>query len=106
MLCGVGYAAIGSGAPKIAMKKVTGTTGANGGDATDIAHGLTASKIIGCQVLVTQASGNLVPPVFTSVGGHEYDVLVMANEVRVKITVANSGSIRSKAITVLITYEE
>ncbi len=88
------------------MKKLTGTTGASEGDTTDITHGLDRSKIIGMQVLVTQSSGNRVPPVFTAVSEHEYDVFIMATVVRVVLTATNSGSITNGAITVLLTYEQ
>ncbi|KKM65790.1 hypothetical protein LCGC14_1487730 [marine sediment metagenome] len=106
LLCGVGYAAVGSGAPLIAMKKLTGTTGGTEGDITNINHGLTVSKIIGCQVLVTQSSSNLVPPAFTTVVEHEYDFFILASVVRIVLHASNSGSIINGAITVLITYEE
>ncbi|KKK94671.1 hypothetical protein LCGC14_2680500, partial [marine sediment metagenome] len=76
LLCGVGYAAVGTGAPRVAMKKLTGTTGSSEGNNITIAHGLTISKIIGVQVLVTTTSGNRIPPVFTSVNEHEYDFFV------------------------------
>ncbi len=106
LLCGVGYVAIGDGAPLIKMKKLTGTTAASEGGNTTIAHGLTIGNIIGIQVLVTTTSGNRIPPVFTSVNEHEYDFFVDGDDIRVYLSGANSGSIKSKAITVLITYEE
>ncbi len=100
-----GYTKLGSDAPKIKMKKLTGTTGNTEGDITNITHGLTVSKIIGCQVLVTQSSNNLVPPVFTAVVEHEYDFFILASVVRIVLTTTNSGSILNGAITVLLTYE-
>ncbi len=101
-----GYTKLGSNAPVIKMKKITGTTGATEGDITNIAHGLTVSKIIGCQVLVTQVSDNLVPPAFTCVVEHEYDFFILASVVRIVLSADNSGSIINGAITVLLTYEE
>ncbi len=102
-----GYTAFGDDAPAIKMKKLTGTTGATEGDTTNIAHGLAdISKIVGYYVLVSTASGNRVPPAFTSVAEHEYDAFVNTANVIVKLTATNSGSLLSKAITVLITYEE
>ena len=106
VLCGVGYTAIGSGAPLIKMVKLTGTTSASEGGNTTIAHGLTIGKIIGIQVLVTTSSGNRIPPVFTSVNEHEYDFFIDGDNIRFYLSGANSGSIKSKAITVLITCEE
>ena len=106
ILCGVGYAAVGAGGPLIRMKKLAGTTNASEGGNTTIAHGLTIGKIIGVQVLVTTTSGNRIPPVFTSVDEHEYDFFVDGDDIRVYLSDTNSGSIKSKAITVLIIYEE
>ncbi len=103
-----GYVSVGSGAPRIKMVKLTGTTGANEGDRTDIAHGLAdRTKIIGAQVLVyNSASNNPIPPNFTSVGEHEYDFFSDGTYVRVYLADTNSGSIRNSDITVLIIYEE
>ncbi|KKM73359.1 hypothetical protein LCGC14_1411320 [marine sediment metagenome] len=88
-------------------KKLTGTTGATEGSITNIDHELPdISKVIGMQVLVTQVSGNRVPPAFTIVVEHEYDVFILATVVRVALSATNSGSILDGAITVLLTYEE
>ena len=100
------FTKLGSTAPVIKMKKLTGTTGGTEGDTTDLTHGLTVSKIIGCQVFVTQSSNNLVPPAFTDVAEHEYEFFILVNVVRVLLTATNSGSIINGAITVLLTYEE
>ena len=101
------YTKLGSSAPAIKMKKITGTTGANEGDQTSFAHGLTMSKIISYQVLVNNsASNNRIPPTFTSVNEHEYDVFIDATDVHVYLSAANSGGIKNGLITVLITYEE
>ena len=97
---------IESDTPLIRVKKLTGITGAAEGDITNITHGLTVGKIIGMQVLVTQSSNNRVPPSFTDVAEHEYDVFILASVVRVVLTATNSGSIVNGAITVLLTYEE
>ena len=101
------FVKIGSDAPKIKMKKLTGTTSGNEGDLTNLTHGLTVSKIIGCQVFVTQVtSSNLVPPAFTCVPEHEYDFFILGSVVRIVSDSTNSGSIVNRPVTVLITYEE
>ena len=100
------YARLGSGAPVIKMKKLTGTTGASEGDTTDIAHGLDKTKVLGMEVWVTNSSGNRVPPVFTSLAEHEYDAFISTTNVRIQLTATNSGSIVNGAITILLTYEE
>ena len=102
-----GFTKLGdSAAPSIKQKKLTGTTGATEGSITNITHGLTVGKIIGLEVLVDQVSSNKVPPAFTNVAEHEYDVFILASVVRIVLHATNSGSIISEAITVLLTYEE
>ena len=93
--------------PFALQKKLTGTTGATEGDTTNIAHGFgDISKILGYHVLVSTSSGNRVPPAFTSVAEHEYDAFMDGTNVVVALTAANSGSLLSRAISVLVTYEE
>ena len=92
--------------PNVKIKKLTGTTGATEGDTTDIAHGLTLSKIIGLNVLVTATNGNLIPPSFVRVFEFQYDVFIDPTNIKVILSIANSGSILNSAITVLLTHEE
>ena len=101
----VGFTVLGSGAPSIKMKKLTDTTGATENDQTDIAHGLTRAKIIGCQVLI-QGTSNNIPPAFTDTAELEYYFFISDTNVSVMLHPSNSGNLLSKAITVLITYEE
>lgn len=100
-----GFMALGSGAPGIKLKKLTGTSAAVG-SSVSIAHGLDKSKILGIQVLVSNDSGNRIPPNFTSVANHEFDFFVDTNDVTVYNISANSSNIDGNDITVLITYEE
>jgi len=101
----IGYSKLGSDAPVIKMKKLTGTSPAVGASGT-IAHGLDKSKILGAQVLVSNDTGNRIPPNFTSVGNHEFDFFIDTTNVIVYCISANSSSINGNAVTVLITYEE
>ncbi len=100
-----GFAMLGSDAPKIKTKKLTGTSPAGGASAT-IAHGLDKSKIIGAQVLVSNNTGNRIPPNFTSVGSHEFDFFIDTSNVYIYCISGNSASIDNNAFTVLLTYEE
>jgi len=101
-----GHAAIGTGAPRVRMVKLTGTSAPDGSSVT-IAHGLSdRTKIIGAQVLVSNDTGNRIPPNFTSVGNHEFDFFIDTTNVIVYCISANSSSINGNAVTVLITYEE
>ena len=90
----------------VRIKKLTGTTGATEGDTTNIAHGLTLSKIIGLTVLVTATNGNLIPPSFVRVAEFQYDAFIDPTNIKVILSIANSGSILNSAITVLLTHEE
>ncbi|KKN98406.1 hypothetical protein LCGC14_0144980 [marine sediment metagenome] len=98
------YIKLGSGAPVIKMKKLTGTAGAEG-STNDIVHELVREKVLGMEVWVTNTSGNRVPPVFTSLPEHEYDVFISATIVRIQLTTTNSADIAGGAITILLTYE-
>ncbi len=101
-----GFTNLGSDAPVIKMKKLTGTTGDTEGDQTNIAHGLTVSKIIACDVLVTANNNNLIPPEFSEVSGFQYSVFIDATNVRIDLHATTSETIISGAITVLLIYEE
>jgi len=100
-----GFTMLGSAAPKVKMKKLTGTSPAVGASAT-IAHGLDKSKIIGAEVLVNNNTGNRIPPNFTSVANHEFDFFIDTDNVHIYCIAANSSNIDNNAFTVLITYEE
>ncbi len=85
-------------------KKLTGTTGANENDQTDMVHGLTRSKILGAQVFIQGASNN-IPPGFIDTTELEYYFFISDTNVSVLLHATNSGSLLSKPITVYITYE-
>lgn len=101
-----GFMELGSGSPKIKMKKLTGTTGATEGDVVDVVHGLTLSKIIGLQALVTADNGNLIPPELSTVVEFQYSIFIDATNVRLDLSATNSANLLSNAFTVLLTYEE
>jgi len=100
------FTKLGSDAPVIKMKKLTGTTGATEGSTIDIAHGLTLAKIIGFDVLVTADNSNLIPMSFVSVSEFQFDSFIDPTNVRITMSTANSGNLLSNAVTVLLTYEE
>ena len=90
----------------VKIKKLTGTTGATEGSTTNIAHGLTLSKIIGLNVLVTADNGNLIPPGLVFTPEFQYCAFIDATNVIIRLSTANSGNMLSNAITVLLTHEE
>jgi hypothetical protein len=96
------FTKLGSDAPKIKMKKVTGTTGSTDGATVNIAHGLTGSKIISIAVLVTDASNNRYSPECTE-ANKNYRSWFDNTNVVVKV---GGTDIRGRPITVLLTYEE
>lgn len=95
---------IGDLTTAIKYKKLTGTTAASEGGTTAITHNLTMSKVISFTVLVV--GNELHIPHHTANVEREYDVWLDTASVNLKLSATNSGSILSKPITVLITYEE
>lgn len=88
------------------VKKLTGTTGATEGDTTDIAHGLDIAKITGLSVLVLAPNGNLIPPSFVRVSEFQYDAFIDPTNIKVILSIANSGNIKNGTIIVLVTHEQ
>lgn len=100
------FTKLGSVAPAIKMKKLAGTTGATEGSNTSIAHGLTISKVLGCQVFVNNAAGAKIPPAYIGATEYQYNAFIDASDVHIMLSGSNSGNLLNKTITVLITYEE
>ena len=101
-----GFTQLGTGAPNIKTKKLTGITGATEGSTTNIAHGLTLSKIIGFMVLVSADNGNSIPPGLVFAAEFEYDAFIDATNAVIRLSDTNSGNMLSNAIVVLIIHEE
>ncbi|KKN31151.1 hypothetical protein LCGC14_0826600, partial [marine sediment metagenome] len=99
------YTKLGSTAPAIKMKKLTGTAPAEGA-VVNLSHGLTLSKIIGFQVFITADNSYKIPPEFSSIADYNYSVFVKTSDVEVRLAAADSANINGNAVTVLITYEE
>lgn len=99
-----GFTTLGTGAPSIKMKKLTGTTSGSQGGAIGIAHGLTPSKIIGFTVKVLSgatafAQETSTPPAF------QYSVYQDATQFVITNSAANSSGILGVAVTILVWYE-
>ena len=104
-----GFTKLGSEAPAIKIKKLTTTTGSNdaAGNLTTIETGVTATKIIGIQVLVEYGPGQFVPSSYIKNGGYEFNFATNnLNEVEIWNISGNSYNIYSKPIKIIITYEE
>lgn len=101
-----GYTKLGSDAPAVKVKKLTGTTSAIEGFNVNVPHGVTDSKIISVSILVESSTGNFTPPSFTHFSGYEYNFDILNGAVWIFNVSGNSGNILSKPFKVLITYEE
>lgn len=101
-----GYTKLGSDAPSIKIKKLTGTTANSEGGSVDISHGLTGSKIIGFTLKIEQSAGGGVPGGFTSINGYEVDIYHTNLIFKVINKSGNSSNVLSKTFTITITYEE
>ncbi len=99
------YTKLGSDAPAIKMKKLTGTTASSEGGTVTISHGLTASKIISINVLV-EFNTNYYTPASSTINGIEYDWTSNSTYIEIHNSSTNSESILSKPIKILIMYEE
>ena len=100
-----GYTKLGSDAPLIKVKKLTGTTASTGGDYVDIAHGLDQSKILSVSVLVNYSALHITGPNVQGLGLNFY-WFSFGGVIRVLNASGDSASILSKPITILITYEQ
>ena len=107
-----GFNKLGSDAPAIKMKKVTGTTGSTAGSAVSVTlTGVAGAKIIGIQAIVRDATNGGIFPA-TATPELEYYISFVANgsnpaNTDISLTLgAGATIILSKPFSLLITYEE
>ncbi len=100
-----GFTKLGSDAPAIKVKKLTGTTGSTENMTISIAHGLTDSKILSVTVLVDYSTNSFVPASYSRIG-YEFDFYISLGNIYIRNSATNSYLILSKPIKVLVTYEE
>ncbi|MFN3847857.1 MAG: hypothetical protein ACK4NY_00440 [Spirosomataceae bacterium] len=100
-----GFTKLGSDAPSIKMKELTGTTNSVNGGAANIAHGLSQSKILAVSVLVNGSFGNDVPPNSTY-SGFGYDFFVSPTNITINNISGNDANITNRPVKILITYKE
>jgi hypothetical protein len=101
-----GYIQLGSDAPNIKMKKLTGTTNAAEGGTASLSHGLTLSKIISVTCQVINTAGVWLPPAHTSNPGNQYDFTIDTTTINIYNHATNSENILSKPIVITIFFEE
>jgi hypothetical protein len=97
-----GYTQLGTDAPKIKMKKLTGTTPSTQGAYVGVSHGLTQSKILSVELIID----NAFPSNYTYDAGRQGECSLAADVIYVYTHRTNSGNILSKPFRLLITYEE
>jgi hypothetical protein len=104
-----GYTKLGNGAPAVQMIKVSGSTAsaAGGSQTIPIPAAVNMSKVLAINVMVNYgAAGDWIQPGFTASAGFEYYWYTSGNNIVIQNQSGNSGSILSKAVQVLITYEQ
>ena len=98
------YTQLGDAAPKIKMKKLTGTTGATN-STTFISHGLTSSKILAVDIHVeSNTAGQYYPPSYSS-SLFLYEYFINPTNIAIKLG-SSATVIATSPFQILITYEE
>lgn len=92
--------------PAVKQLYLTGTTnsGSSGFISTDIPHGLDATKIISCEVLVNALNNYLTPPQHTTLTGYTYSVYTSASNINITHPSTSNTAIGGKTFKILITY--
>lgn len=98
-----GYTVLGDSSPPIKMKKITGTAPAVSGS-TSVAHGIDVTKLISCNVQVTDTGGNRVPPNDSIYGNRTFMWRVDATNVTVSLN-ASASLVAGQPFTALLIYE-
>lgn len=100
-----GYTKLGSDAPAIKIKKITGTTASTEGGTTSINHGLNSSKIISVVVIIEYTTSRFIHTSYTFATGYQVDWELSTTQISILNHPTNSENVRSKPFRVLITYE-
>lgn len=102
----LGYTNLGDNAPKIKMKKLTGTTALTEGASVNIPHGLGATKILAVDIHINYSTTAYVGNSHLRFAGYQSDYIHDSTNIRVYNVAGNSVNILGKPVTILITYEE
>lgn len=100
-----GYTKLGSDAPSIKMKKLTGTT-SSGPFCQVVPHGLDNPKILAVSVMVNSVSSQWISPSNVVVPGCHFAWHLDSDFIHVCNVSNQSAQIQSKPIKILITYEQ
>lgn len=107
-----GYVRLGKitdDAPRIKVKKITGTSPAIDGSLT-YPHLVDAAKIIGVEIFVQYGASpvptKVIPPGYTLTGNHHYQYEIDGANIRIQNVSGQSSQIGGKPLRIMITYEE
>lgn len=101
-----GYTNLGDDAPKIKMKKLTGTTASSQGGIANIAHGLTSSKILSVDVTIEYGTDLYIPTGYKRIAGYWACKQWGSTNISIYNHATESENILSKPFKLLVTYEE
>ncbi len=101
-----GFTQLGDSAPKIKMKKVTGTTASAEGNTTVVAHGVNGNKIISYTTSIKLDSNNWINDHYTETVGLQVGVYYQTDNFIVLNHATNSENVLSKPFVITIFYEE
>ena len=101
-----GYTKLGSDAPAIRVKKITGTTSAFEGSEVSIPTGLDTEKILSISVMVRNNDPTIWIDANSPLNGNRYYWYLFAGDIRVVTVTGGSAQILSKPIKILIVYEQ
>lgn len=88
----------------ILVKILTGTTPSIQNSVSQIAHGLTATKIVGMVAKVTSGTFSVGPGYLSGAAGFQFDVVHDGTYVMITTSASNSGSILNKPVKVVVFY--
>jgi hypothetical protein len=101
-----GYTQLGTDAPKIKIKKFTGTTAATQGGNASVAHGLGANKIISATLAINYNVNQWVGGGYAYNTGLEASLYWDATNIGMTNHGTNSSLILSKPFIITVMYEE
>lgn len=101
-----GFTQLGPFSPKIAVIKLTGTTQISQNAYKSITHGITLSKILNVEVVVSPSNTEKYYKKWTATTNYEFDYYLDSTYVHIYNVAGNSANILNKPFTVYITYEQ
>jgi hypothetical protein len=101
-----GYTKLGSDAPSIRMKVLTGTTPSTEGGSVTIPHGLDSTKILSVSVMVNYNSGFWIGPDSNYNSNTRFSWVFAGVGIGITNNFGASAGILSKPIKILIIYEQ